>query len=163
MFAPHVRNPAFTLGVGELRRRGTRSVRVRQNQVMKKSAGVNLPVRFLRRIIGELFKPFADAGVFQAFAVAFAANGRPFPCRSPAETCRPGCKTALRATAMSQPQVSRPQRFPSWSRAGFGNADHRHAKVSPVLPWLEATGKSSCRQDHRWLRRRPVRQNGQQS
>jgi hypothetical protein len=60
MLLPGFRNALFALRIGQLRRRGARSVRIHSDAVMQESAGVNLSERFLRGIVGEVLELFAD-------------------------------------------------------------------------------------------------------
>ena len=65
------------VGVGELGRSGSSSVWIREDEVMEESAGVDLPERLLRSVVGKLLEPLARVGGFDGLAVALA--GRMFP------------------------------------------------------------------------------------
>lgn len=71
---PRRRNSAFALRIDELGWRGTRPVRVDENQLMKKSPSVNLAESFFRGVVRKVFEFFTDAGGFQLLTVLMAGG-----------------------------------------------------------------------------------------
>ena len=76
MLKPGFGNAPFAFVVAQLRRCGAGAVLVKENQIVKEAAGVNLAEGFFRGVVGKLLKR-SSVGFF--WAVVMLLTRRDFP------------------------------------------------------------------------------------